>query len=72
MESDLLQNSSIKILPVSTNADQHQPHFYNTFNNPFNIISVPNSTIQKALYINTDFCFTTKTSFLLPKQQPYV
>ena len=27
MESDLVQNSIIKILPVSTNADQHQPLF---------------------------------------------
>jgi hypothetical protein len=34
MESDLVQNSIIKILPLSTNADQHQPLFYNTFNKP--------------------------------------
>jgi hypothetical protein len=28
-----------------------------------NINSVPNSTIQKAFYINTDFCFTTAVHF---------
>ena len=44
-------------LPVSTNR----------FN--VNINSVSNSTIQKAFYINTDFCFTTKKSLLLQKQQ---
>ena len=32
MESDLVQNSSAKNLSVSTNLDQHQPLFYNTFN----------------------------------------
>ena len=42
-------------------------HSTNRFN--ININSVPNSTIQKAFYINTDFCFTTAVHFCFTTEE---